>query len=487
MLSHIFDKFPHHEFVIAAHHLKSQVMDYIALAHPEHKVTYVDVGSLETPCAGPGLSLMMCLEEARDSSLVVTCDTYFNLPVATPFSNNWLGVATVNPAEAISYCNLEVRDGNVIKVFDKSIDPNMTHTWTGLMFIHDWHIALQNLQSRLPFEQEIQCSDAWAHLSLSVVGHEWIDVGTKARYISALEAEGYDYSKPHECTYVLDSRVIKFFTDAKRKPIRSSRQQNELINVTPKEIPCSSNNFAAYEKARGSTFYKNGSPSLFKSFLNWMRAEVWSEVESNDSFKLECIKFYKDKTQERIGAFLDKHPNCDFDKVNGYPLAYDWDSILAMIDWDKLVEDSHHVGFHGDLNFDNIIVNDGEFTLIDWRDSFGNVDLGGDIYYEYAKLLSGITFDFDLVKLGQFNIIDMHGDAIVSFSRRTINDEYEELLMRDAATYSLDWGKIDLLRWLILAGMSGLHRAPYSIALYYFSLWQVNMRFPLLNRFLVQD
>lgn len=486
VISHTIDQFPDHEFVIAVHHLKDQVMDYMRLAHPNVKVTYVDVGSIDTPCAGPGFSLMQALDVAREESLVVTCDTYFKLPPATPYFCNWIGVADIIPAEAVSYCNVRVEDGGVKELYDKVINPRATHMWTGLMYIHHWKVALQNLYSRLPHEMEMQCSDAWLGMDLIPVGHEWIDLGTKSRYINALEADGYDYSKPHECTYVLEDRVIKFFSNQDRKKTRSLRQASELSGVTPKEIVDASKHFAAYEKAPGKTFYEVGTPELFKSFLSWMRANVWKPIDYSQ-IQEDALRFYWHKTDERVRDYLKSEPHLDFDKVNGVPIKYGWDKMIRMVNWGEFVKDSRCVGFHGDLNFDNIIVNEGAFTLIDWRDTFGGCAIGGDLYYEYAKLLSGITFDFDLIKKGDFRIIDSHGNAVITFARRTVNDQYEDILMRDAVEQGLDWEKIDFLRWMILAGMSGLHKAPYSTALFYYSLGQANLSLHMNYAFLNQD
>ena len=38
------------------------------------------------------------------------------------------------------------------------------------------------------------------------------------------------------------------------------------------------------------------------------------------------------------------------------------------------------------------------------------------------------------------------------------------------AFIGLNFSKVDALRWLILAGMSGVHKEPYSTALYFYSL-----------------
>jgi hypothetical protein len=217
-----------------------------------------------------------------------------------------------------------------------------------------------------------------------------------------------------------------------------------------------------------------------------MRSNVW-KPHDYPQIKEDALRFYYNKTEGRVRDYLKSEPHLDFDKVNGLPIKYGWDKILKMVNWGEFTRDTRCVGFHGDLNFDNIIVNNGTFTLIDWRDSFGSCPIGGDLYYEYAKLLSGITFDFDLVKKGDFRVSDDHGNAVITFARRTLNDQYEDVLLTDAVEQGLDWNKIDFLRWMILASMAGLHKAPYSTALFYYSLGQANLSLSMNFSFLNTD
>ena len=60
--------------------------------------------------------------------------------------------------------------------------------------------------------------------------------------------------------------------------------------------------------------------------------------------------------------------------------------MLDKINWEKIYECAIPSNFHGDLQPENIIYNGKDFTLIDWRESFGNSLVVGDSYYDLGKL-----------------------------------------------------------------------------------------------------
>src|SRR3990167_10156206 len=61
VISHIIEKFPKNiEIVIAVGHKKELIKDYLALAHPERKITYVEINNYIGPGTGPGYSLLRC-------------------------------------------------------------------------------------------------------------------------------------------------------------------------------------------------------------------------------------------------------------------------------------------------------------------------------------------------------------------------------------------------------------------------------------------
>ena len=68
--------------------------------------------------------------------------------------------------------------------------------------------------------------------------------------------------------------------------------------------------------------------------------------------------------------------------------------------------------FHGDLQFDNIILSENSFYFIDWRDSFGSSITYGDIYYDLAKLYGGMMVPYNLMK-NEDNIgIDIYSNNV---------------------------------------------------------------------------
>ena len=472
IISHIIEQQPGAEFFFAVHHLADQLRQFMQHAYPDVSTTFVDVGSIDSPSAGPGFSLLKALEVAGGPALVVTSDTYFTLPHLTPWDRNWLGLGSVPAAEQLAFCNIKVGpDARVLDVLDKRHAGPDYLAWTGLMYVHDWLQVVWNLEQAVasPAGGEVQCSAGWADLDWFGVEHEWLDFGTKERFDSIVNRDGFDYSKPDEQTYLLPDRVIKFFADPARARLRHERQSGDLKDVTPRELLVT-DNFISYEWAQGETFYRRGTPHLFAELLRWVTERLWvTNLQSDATLGESAKKFYREKTLNRVSAYLAQSER-DFSTVNGVTLAYSWPELLELMDWDAFCADTIASPFHGDFQFDNIIVDDnGGFKLIDWRDDFqGN--LRGDLYYELAKLLSGLTFDFDLVRLNTFSVTERHGSATVTFARRTNADEYVELLAAFTATAGLNFQKVDALRWLILAGMSGVHKEPYSTALYFYSL-----------------
>ena len=74
-----------------------------------------------------------------------------------------------------------------------------------------------------------------------------------------------------------------------------------------------------------------------------------------------------------------------------------------MIDWNEL-SNGIPGNFHGDLHFENIIINPKEIKLLDWRQDFGSNLNYGDLYYDFAKLLHGMIVSHKFVLKNEFKI-----------------------------------------------------------------------------------
>ena len=91
-----------------------------------------------------------------------------------------------------------------------------------------------------------------------------------------------------------------------------------------------------------------------------------------------CRKFYKDKTEKRIAEFYDKFKVKDKSEYINNKHRPKLKEILKQIDWKKISK-GVPVNFHGDLHFENILLSNQKFFLLDWRQNFGGIINYGDI------------------------------------------------------------------------------------------------------------
>ena len=87
-----------------------------------------------------------------------------------------------------------------------------------------------------------------------------------------------------------------------------------------------------------------------------------------------CIKFYKDKTLDRLKMFLSSRDKSysEVHVVNDNDVGK-IESLLQNFDWDKICDGISTQFFHGDLQFDNVIYNGQDFSLIDWTIETNNI------------------------------------------------------------------------------------------------------------------
>ena len=207
-----------------------------------------------------------------------------------------------------------------------------------------------------------------------------------------------------------------------------------------------------------------------KEVLNFVKNNL--SDEENEIFRASCKSFYYDKTMGRLKKFYDKTgiedgPN-NINGVHVPPLK----EMLDKINWEELYG-GVPVNFHGDLQFDNILVtrdnmsNLRKFVLLDWRHDFGGLVEYGDLYYDLAKLYGGVNISYQLIKKGEFSF-DISG-ASVYYNYSIKNDlleakeEYEQFLVKNG----LDFKKIKLITALIFLNMSPLHNDPFDLMLYF--------------------
>lgn len=461
-ISRIIAQFPTEtEFVIACGHNAQQVIDYLELAHPALNFTYVMVEKYAGPNTGPLLSLYACKEHLQEPFVFVASDTLF-LNSVYP-NENQLFYSEVYD-HGYSYIHVETSDGSTVTTMSEQ--PARFYWWafTGLMTVADYEsfwigaeIALSNRQF------EIYHAVNESNISFSAEETAgWEDIGTYERYTNVIAGVGFDFSKPDEFIYNINNRIIKWFFD---KSITTDRMQRAALlpEVFPKNIT-QRGEFLSYDYTKGHTLYEYNSNDIFAEFLKWMSLNVWEEQEADISSNLQL--FYEQKTRERIQMFHDKYPDWnDPEYVNGTPVITTKD-VLTKFDFSCLVENAIPSFVHGDLQFDNVICGENDFTLIDWRQNFGGrIDLG-DLYYDLAKLLGGIRLNYSLVKRGYLTYEQIGTSVKLGTYNDFLSHEYEQQFWDFVAQMGFDHTNIENLLGIVFLNMAPLHHAPFDKFLY---------------------
>jgi len=144
IISHIIQKFPPEtEFVVGLGYLGHQVRHYLNMAHPDRQFRFIDVDNFEGIGSGPGYSLLCCREYLQKPFYFVSCDTMWDNALDFSLSENWLGIARIDPLHSDRYCNLKVVDNRIVTLSDKTlVDDPAYQAFVGLCHINDYEIFL---------------------------------------------------------------------------------------------------------------------------------------------------------------------------------------------------------------------------------------------------------------------------------------------------------------------------------------------------------
>lgn len=480
VISHIIEKLPKEiEIVIAVGHKKETIKDYIFLAHPERKVTYVDVDKYIGPGTGPGYSLLQCKEHLQCPFIFYAADTLVLEDVPPP-NENWFGIAPVKDTE--KYCTVKIKNNLICQIDDK-IKTDNKFAFIGLAGISNYADFFEALEkNKEVISGEIQVSNGFKKLiekKLIPIGFTWFDTGTLKNYMETNksfsgEEKKFDFSKGNEFLFFVNERVIKYFADEDITKKRYERSKY-LKGLCP-EIDSIRGNFYSYKKVEGQVLYNVLNSQIVKDFLQWTKLNLWKKIEITKEEEKEfydaCKEFYYNKTKKRIKMFYDKTNIEDgWNNINGVsvpPLT----ELFEKIDWDYISK-GIPTNFHGDLQFDNVLVtrdsvsNLQKFVFLDWRQDFGGLTKIGDLYYDLSKLYGGVILSYQLIKEGQFSF-DMSGSsAYYNFAVKNdqieAKDEYEAFLIKN----NFDLDKINLITALIFLNMSPLHQDPFDLMLYF--------------------
>jgi len=466
------------EFIITLGYFGDQVRDFLLIAYPDRKFIFVEVDNYE----GPGSSLlysMLCAKNELNCPFTFhACDTIIEKDFIPEPTSNWLG--GYPKQDSSQYRTLNVENDIVVKLNDKG-EESYDYEYVGLCGIKDyklfWDIA-QDLYNQNKNDTSLSDCDVvkkmlYTEIFESFILKNWLDIGNMASLKHARENISDKFEildKDDESIFIVDDHVIKFFYNeeiCKNRVLRA-----EVLKGLVPDIVSSSKNFYKYRYVDGELFSKSVNIPKFKNFLNWSKEKLWEPVVVSN-FKDVCKEFYITKTNKRINKFLtDNNINDKEQIINGVKVP----SINYLMD--KLDVDSlcygNAVRNHGDFVMENVLLNGGDFTLIDWRQDFGGIIEYGDVYYDISKLNHNLTLDHDILHKHLYTInINNDGSIISDVLRSEKSVHCQRILEEFVISNGWSWNKVEILTAIIWLNMSPLHSKDLSKFLFYFGKYNL--------------
>jgi len=476
IISHIIEKFPKDiEIVIPLGYKGDILKQYLVQAHPERTFIFTEVNKYEGLGSGLGYSIYTAKMHLQCPFIFCSNDTIVKEEIPEP-TENWIGYTELD--DVSHYRSIRLNSDSVIELCEKDAHGDVK-AYIGLSGIFDY----KEFWAAMDSQNDAAIATGESHglraiLNKGIKSHKftWFDTGNPrslgiTREFFRKEDEPNILDKEEEAIWFVNDRVVKFSIDTDFIKNRVARTQS-LDKYVP-EIIGSDKNIYVYRKVEGEIFSKNPTVTEFKRFLGWMQKFWIPKVlnqETKTQFNKICLNFYKIKTEQRINKYFDRYKIQDVEEViNGQKIPKVFD-LLEKLDWDK-ISDGTPTRFHGDLHFENILINNSEsvepFTLLDWRQDFGGFMKYGDIYYDLAKLNHGLIICHELINKNCFSV-SISGNAIkYDFLRKQSLVECENFFYEFIQNQGFDLNKVKILTALIYLNIAALHHHPYSQLLFY--------------------
>ena len=477
VISHVIEKFPKDvEIVVAIGHKGRLLKDYLEVAHPDRKITCVEIEHYHGSKSGLGHTILQCEQHLQCPFVFTPNDTLILEEIPTPYEN-WMGYAEVENTD--QYRSLQTDSkGMVSRIYEKE-DGLDVKPYIGLAGISDYKLFWEAMKSGTD-KGSILIGESYGlrdmlQNSIQIAGKKfsWYDTGTVTNLQKARKAfEKKDapniLEKPNESIWFVNNRVIKYHSDPSFISGRVARAQ--VLRGHVPEVVDYRQNMYSYRMLPGNVVSKTTNHDVFQNLLNYLD-RFWTPVDLNSTEKSKfvniCNKFYKEKTEKRVQLYFDRFSEIDsVEIINGTEIPT-IKELLNKVPWQALTNGTP-VRMHGDLHFENILMAEtGEFYLLDWRQSFGGLTNYGDLYYDLAKLLHGLIVSHELVNKECYSVSHIGNIINYDLHRKHSLIDNEAQFEQFLVTSGYDVYKVRLLTSLIFLNIAPLHHEPYSKMLFY--------------------
>lgn len=482
-IDYIIDLFQYVEninFYITIGYYGNFVKQYLNISYPEIKFNFIEVLKYQGEGSSLIYSLLHCKTYIKKPFYYICCDTiiYENINFKN-INKNTLFV--INNRDSKSFSTINIDYNKVIKVNDKCA-LEFDYSYIGMAYIKDFDIFF-NYAEKIYNNNKKKQSLSDIHIYQIMLKDNYnfeykliknyYDMGNLNNFKKANEYFKTKYNvlfKEKESIIFKEDKVIKFFYESDK--IKNIMTRYEKIKDFCPKIFKYSDNYFVMELIDSKPLSKIYSYGLIYNLLNWAKNNLWKKINTNDYYKINFMKFYKDKTIDRIKKYLNEDINKDYEIINGLKIGNIY-NLINNIDFDY-ISNSYPTNFHGDFILDNILYKDNNFLLIDWRENFGNTTEYGDLYYDLSKLRHNIYFNHQNIENNLFNLKEITNNKIeldLKCNYFLINqlEDYNKFIIEN----NFDLGKIKMITSLIWINMAPLHEYPLSNFLFNFGKYNL--------------
>jgi len=443
VISHIIDRLDKKvEIVIAVGYKSEQIKSYLNEVHSDRNITYVDVDNYDGQGSGPGYSLLSCKDELQSPFIFTSVDTLVDEDIAFKYvGDNWLGVSEVDDDSSMNYCLVRGT-----KYLDSLYYGTGNRAYVGMAGISDYDKFWNSLENQKIVNDEYQVIHGFDGLDkIRLIDFTWYDTGNNKSYEETRKVFNNEVvaNKSDEVLFIDNDMVVKYFDDKNKISLREQRVQ--YLNKTCPNIKRINDNMYSYDYINGELLSNVTDENTLRDFLEWCEKNLFIKKNPDSDFDNNCFEMYTNKTNQRIDKLIDS----ELDKVtsiNGIEVE-PIKTMLSKIDWKSLCDNSVASSFHGDLQPENIIYNPrkNEFTLIDWRQSFGNSIEVGDVYYDLGKLYHAIMINGQSILKDMFSYKRIGYSVDLNFYAKNNLVEFMKIFENFCNDYQYDWKRVQLL------------------------------------------
>ena len=488
VISYIIEQYPEDvEYVIALGYKGSHIKQFLKLAYPKRHFTFVDVNFYDGENASQVYSMYCCKQNLQEPFIYNDCDSISDDILqrlnATDIAGDFIAGYNFDDINGIyNYDSYDVRNTNlyidkVTNLYHRETNIHSKYAYIGICGIWNYKYFWDSVENALINKTAKTDFDIFYNyykdnVLYSIDVKNWTDTGTidgilKARKQCKDKLDILD--KNNQAIFILNKKVIKFFTDD--NVVFNLINRMSKIGILTHSIVEYTQNFFTYNFIEGETAVNCINPVLFDLLINYFRINnLWECVPNINDFKQNQYKFYIEKTINRVNDFKTKYKISE-DKditINNIiiPKEYTVEYMLKLMQDQPEYINSNATNWHGDFTLENMIYNNATWTLIDCRDKFGDTIDYGDRLYDWGKINHNLTFNFASALNGQYKLNIDKDD--INFSIMCDLEVYKckDVLKKFVEAHNIRYDYIEFLSGLNWVNMSPLHpinNLPYLL------------------------